>query len=156
MFLLSSAGAATDLVMRGARCALSIAAAHEGIAAAVVCGRQVLGPTAPAGELIERAVQLVGSEPGRAGIRIDEVTASLLGGRFDVDGGEGLERGADLAASSVDDDEVGHGFSFFLQAAVAAAHDFLHGAEVVVADETFDLETSVVIFVGPALREVNH
>ena len=78
------------------------------------------------------------------------------GGGLEVEGDEGFQGGTDLAAAAVDHHEVRHGFALVAEAAVAAANDFLHGAEVVVADEAFDLEAAVVVFVGPAGGEVHH
>jgi len=42
------------------------------------------------------------------------------------------------------------------EAAVAAADDFLHRAEIVVAHEAFDLETAVVVLVGAAVGKRDH
>jgi tetratricopeptide (TPR) repeat protein len=86
--VLTSTGAATDLAVRAARCALSLRALlDEGAEVAVASGRAVLSPRFPAGELIDRAVHLLGSNPEAAAtIHVDEVTAGLLGARFDVAG----------------------------------------------------------------------
>ncbi|WP_438011534.1 protein kinase [Sorangium sp. So ce321] len=87
VIVLSSAEAPTDLAARAARCALSLRAVLGGAPVALVSGRAEIGPRAPVGELIDRAVLMLASEraPASAGpIRVDEVTAGLLGGRFDV------------------------------------------------------------------------
>ncbi|XXY50146.1 protein kinase [Sorangium sp. So ce269] len=87
VIVLSSAEAPTDLAVRAARCALSLRAVLGGAPVALVSGRAEIGPRAPVGELIDRAVVMTsaGRAPaGAAPIRIDEVTAGLLGGRFDV------------------------------------------------------------------------
>ncbi|WP_437291772.1 protein kinase domain-containing protein [Sorangium sp. So ce406] len=84
---LSSAEAPTDLAVRAARCALSLRAVLGGAPVALVSGRAELGPHAPVGELIDRAVVMIAADRAPAGagpIRVDEVTAGLLGGRFDV------------------------------------------------------------------------
>ncbi|WP_437760788.1 protein kinase domain-containing protein [Sorangium sp. So ce1389] len=87
VIVLSSAEAPTDLAARAARCALSLRAVLGGAPVALVSGRAEIGPRAPVGELIDRAVVMTsaGRAPaGAAPIRVDEVTAGLLGGRFDV------------------------------------------------------------------------
>ncbi|WP_437820930.1 serine/threonine-protein kinase [Sorangium sp. So ce1078] len=87
VIVLSSAEAPTDLAARAARCALSLRAVLGGAPVALVSGRAEISPRAPVGELIDRAVLLLAVErapPGAALVRIDEVTAGLLGGRFDV------------------------------------------------------------------------
>ncbi|APR80060.1 Adenylate cyclase [Minicystis rosea] len=97
LVLLASAEAATDLAARAARCALALRSLVEGAPVAVVSGREILGPRLPTGELIERAVQMIGdattasSREGRTEgtpISIDEVTAGLLGPHFDFDNEE--------------------------------------------------------------------
>jgi eukaryotic-like serine/threonine-protein kinase len=86
LVVLTSAGAATDLAARAARCALSIGALIEGAPVAIVTGRAVLAPHLPVGELIDRAVRLLAAKPPlrSALLRLDEVTAGLLGGQFHV------------------------------------------------------------------------
>ncbi|WP_104987400.1 serine/threonine-protein kinase PknK [Sorangium cellulosum] len=87
VIVLSSAGAPTDLAARAARCALSLRAVLGGAPVALVSGRAELWPRAPVGELIDRAVLFLASDrapAGEASVRIDEVTAGLLGSRFDV------------------------------------------------------------------------
>ena len=87
----TGAGAATDLASKAARCALAIRALLPGEPMAIATGRGLLGERLPVGEAIDRA-----SSALRAGqsastsvadaIRLDEVTAGLLDGRFDVRG----------------------------------------------------------------------
>ena len=91
---LSSAGNATDLAAKAARCALAMRAHLQGVRLVLATGRARLGELAPVGEAIERALaQVRGSavDPNaqRAGpspppIRLDDVTAGLLDARFDV------------------------------------------------------------------------
>ena len=61
-----------------------------------------------------------------------------------------------MACPAVNDDEVGEGLRLVVQAAVAAADDFFHRTEVVVADKGFDLEAAVVLAVGLAVFERDH
>ena len=79
--------AATDLVARAARCALEARAAC-GAAIALASGRGNAGNVS-VGDAIERAAALlrrapVSTDPARA-IAIDDVTAALLGSRFELD-----------------------------------------------------------------------
>ena len=76
--------------------------------------------------------------------------------RLEIEGDEGFERGADLAATAVDHDEIGQWFALVAEAAVAAADDFLHRAEIIVTHEAFDLETAVVVLVGAAVGKRDH
>ena len=94
--LISFAGspAATDLVARAARCALE-ARRVCGAAIALASGRGAAGNVS-IGDALERAAELLrraraGRDPARS-IAIDEVTAALLGPRFEVDGAPGLVR----------------------------------------------------------------
>ncbi|AUX46951.1 protein kinase [Sorangium cellulosum] len=87
LLVLTSAEEATDLAAHAARCALSLQALLGGAPVSLVTGRAELTPRLPLGELIDRAVQLLPSR-GEAtpvpAVRIDEVTAGLLGGRFET------------------------------------------------------------------------
>ncbi len=85
--LLVGVGEPTDLAARAARCALAISAHHKRASLSLVTGRALLGATLPVGDLIDRAVQqlVAHSEPS---LRIDELTAGLLDGRFDIGGDE--------------------------------------------------------------------
>jgi tetratricopeptide (TPR) repeat protein len=85
LVVLSSADTATDLVARAARCALALRPLLDEAPLVVVSGRELLGPRLPTGELIDRAVELLGRTPEGAAIHVDEVTAGLLGPGFDVD-----------------------------------------------------------------------
>jgi eukaryotic-like serine/threonine-protein kinase len=91
LVVLTSAGAATDLAARAARCALSIGVLIEGAPIAIVTGRAVLASHLPVGELIDRAVRLLAArpQPRFASIRLDEVTAGLLGAQFNVGADDG-------------------------------------------------------------------
>ncbi|WP_437990691.1 protein kinase domain-containing protein [Sorangium sp. So ce145] len=107
LLVLTSAEAATDLAAQAARCALSLRALLGGAQVSLVTGRAELTSRIPMGELIDRAVQLLPSrgEPGAvAAVRIDEVTAGLLGGRFETscEGGARFLHGArdDLRVTS--------------------------------------------------------
>ncbi|WP_437793149.1 serine/threonine-protein kinase [Sorangium sp. So ce693] len=87
LIVLSGAGAPTDLAARAARCALALQELLGGAPVALATGRAELSARVPVGELIDRAFQMLaahddGSLP--AGVRIDEVTAGLIGMRFDV------------------------------------------------------------------------
>jgi eukaryotic-like serine/threonine-protein kinase len=83
LIVLTSFGAPTDLAAQAARCALAVQTLLGGAPVALVTGRTEIAASLPIGDLIDRAAQLLA--PGRAtGVRIDEVTAGLLGGRFDI------------------------------------------------------------------------
>ncbi|AUX46119.1 serine/threonine protein kinase [Sorangium cellulosum] len=90
VIVLSGAGAPTDLAARAARCALALKALLGGAPVALATGRAELSARLPVGELIDRAFQMLSADDDRvpgvssAGVRIDEVTAGLLGARFDV------------------------------------------------------------------------
>ncbi|WP_437292393.1 protein kinase domain-containing protein [Sorangium sp. So ce406] len=99
LLVLTSAEAATDLAAQAARCALALRALLGGAPVALVTGRAELTPRIPMGELIDRAVQLLptrGEPAPAAAVRIDEVTAGLLGGRFETscEGGARFLHGA--------------------------------------------------------------
>ncbi|WP_437587922.1 protein kinase domain-containing protein [Sorangium sp. So ce1000] len=107
LLVLTSAEAATDLAAQAARCALSLRGLLDGAQVSLVTGRAELTSRIPMGELIDRAVQLLPSrgDPGAAAaVRIDEVTAGLLGGRFETssEGGARFLHGArdDLKGTS--------------------------------------------------------
>ncbi|WP_437777356.1 protein kinase domain-containing protein [Sorangium sp. So ce1097] len=99
LLVLTSAEAATDLAAQAARCALALRALLGGAPVALVTGRAELTPRIPMGELIDRAVQLLparGEPAPAAAVRIDDVTAGLLGGRFETscEGGARFLHGA--------------------------------------------------------------
>jgi len=82
--IVESAGAATDQAVRAAQCAIAMQGVLGGVPMAVVAGRGVVSGRSPMGEVIERGATLLAQSDGE--IRIDEVTAGLLDGRFDVGG----------------------------------------------------------------------
>ena len=97
-------GIATDRAAQAAHCALGIRRLLPDRPMALATGRGEVGGRTPAGEAIDRAAQVLARErraararPAASGsglrpIRLDEVTASLLGSRFDIGGDEaGLE-----------------------------------------------------------------
>ena len=98
---LSGAGVATDQAARAAQLALALRAVLPGVPMALATGRGDMARRVPVGDTIERAAYLlVGraeavSAAARAGlprpsaIAVDDVTAALLGGRFDVIRGAG-------------------------------------------------------------------
>ena len=86
--VLSGPGAATDLALRGVRCALELSK-HLGDAPLVVAtGRAVIGTQGRVGEVLDRAATLAGVAGHTGTVRVDEVTAGLLDARFDVSGDE--------------------------------------------------------------------
>ena len=84
LVILSNADAAVDLASRAARCALALQQALGRGAAAVVTGREILGPSLRDSELLHRAVNLLDGERGTAAVQLDELTAALLHPRFDT------------------------------------------------------------------------
>jgi eukaryotic-like serine/threonine-protein kinase len=86
LVVFTSDGEATDLCARAARCALSIRAMSRAAPIVVVSGRAELSGRKLVGELIDRAVGLL-QAAGSPGVRIDDVTAGLLGPGFAVSGG---------------------------------------------------------------------
>jgi tetratricopeptide (TPR) repeat protein len=79
---LASAGAATDQAAQAARCALAMRALLGDVPIALVAGRAVVSGRSPMGEVIDRGARLL-SRAGGA-IYVDEVTAGLLGARFEL------------------------------------------------------------------------
>ncbi|MEO7329586.1 MAG: protein kinase, partial [Minicystis sp.] len=105
--VLAGTGAATDLVARAARCALSLRAALPRASMALVAGRGAPNAPLPPDDVMSRGRRLLdvttpappagaprgprGTAPGEAPIplaplRVDDVVAGLLGTRFDVSG----------------------------------------------------------------------
>ncbi|HEU4730849.1 MAG TPA: protein kinase [Kofleriaceae bacterium] len=84
LVILSNGDAAPDLAVRAARCATSVQRVLGHSAVVVVSGREVLGPGLADGELIDRARELLETTEKWATVRIDELTAGLLRGRFDT------------------------------------------------------------------------
>ncbi|HVY49779.1 MAG TPA: AAA family ATPase, partial [Minicystis sp.] len=84
-------GAATDQVAQAARCALHMRDALPSTRIAIATGRGQLANAWPVGEAIDRAAVLLRDAPpdaagGARAIRLDDTTAGLLDGRFDVAG----------------------------------------------------------------------
>ena len=102
---MTTAGTATDLATRAARCALALRALLPGAPISIVAGRGVASARLPVGEMIDRAVHLLvpgpsprlsqGSNPPQAfagaEIVVDEVMGGLLALRFEL----GRRTGAD-------------------------------------------------------------
>ncbi len=109
---LAREGDATDLAAKAARLALAVRARSPGALLAIATGRGVVAGSVPVGQVIDAAARMLralGSDrtevmplvpgqhvptdpPGPTPIRLDEVTAGLLGAAFDVGGdAEGLE-----------------------------------------------------------------
>jgi tetratricopeptide (TPR) repeat protein len=105
--VLTGTGAATDLVARAARCALSLRQALPRATMALVAGRGAPSAPLPPDEVLSRGRRLLsitapappagaprgprGTAPGEAPpplapLRVDDVVAGLLGTRFDVSG----------------------------------------------------------------------
>lgn len=80
-------GAAAVRADDAARCALGLREVFLGRALAVATGHAVVGQARLLGEVIERAVALLaaGSPADEPRIRLDEVTAQLIGARFQVE-----------------------------------------------------------------------
>ncbi|WP_437969558.1 protein kinase [Sorangium sp. So ce260] len=101
--VLSGAVAPTDLAARGARCALAMQVLLGGAPVALVSGRTELTARSPIGNLIDQAAALLAGDAARPGVvRIDEVTAGLLGARFDL----GSDHAGHLLRGERDDLEV--------------------------------------------------
>jgi hypothetical protein len=97
---LSGSGVATDHAARAARLALALRAALPGVPMALATGCGDVARRIPVGDAIERAAVLLGrrveaattatlaGRPPSSSIAIDDITAALLGARFDVIPGE--------------------------------------------------------------------
>jgi eukaryotic-like serine/threonine-protein kinase len=79
----TGAGAATDLAVQAARCALAARDAVPGAAIAIATGRALVAGSTPVGEAADRAAALA-IEASGAAILLDELTAGLLDGRCRV------------------------------------------------------------------------
>ncbi len=75
-------GPAIDLAASAARLALALHAILPAAPIVVATGPGVVGGTLPVGEVIDRGAHLLGDRG--AGIWLDDVSAALLAGRFDV------------------------------------------------------------------------
>jgi eukaryotic-like serine/threonine-protein kinase len=106
---IAGSGIATDLAARAARCALALRERAEGRPMALSTGRGEVTGKQTLGDAIDRSARrlvragLSGAdraEPGPRPIAIDDVTAGLLDGRFEVkDGEHGLELYRELELS---------------------------------------------------------
>jgi eukaryotic-like serine/threonine-protein kinase len=102
-------GIATDLAARAARCALALRERAEGRPMALSTGRGEVTGKLPLGDAIDRSARRLAraglwtkgrAEAGRRPIAIDDVTAGLLDGRFEVkDSEHGLELYSELELS---------------------------------------------------------
>ncbi|MDC0683159.1 protein kinase domain-containing protein [Sorangium atrum] len=101
--VLSGLVAPTDLAARGARCALAMQVLLGGAPVALVSGRAEITARSPIGKLIDQAAALLAGDEARLGVvRIDDVTASLLGARFDL----GSDHAGHLLRGECDDLEA--------------------------------------------------
>ncbi|AUX48651.1 protein kinase [Sorangium cellulosum] len=99
--ILAGAGSAVDRAERAARCALALRARFPGIPLAVATGRGVSSAKLIEGDVIDRGVRAL--RAAQVGIvRLDDVTASIVGGRLKV---EADEKGPFLTASEAAADE---------------------------------------------------
>ena len=85
---LSGRGAPTDQATAAAQCALVLRAALPEVAMSISTGRAVLFGRLPVGDVIDRGAELLRGEL-HGNVRLDEVTADLLGARFEIAGDEG-------------------------------------------------------------------
>ena len=132
---------ATDLVARAARCALEARASCDA-AIALASGRGSAG-NASVGEAIERAAELLrraaaGADPERA-VAVDDVSAALLGSRFEIAGGalrgerpdDGMRTILGRATPTVGRERE---LNLLVQACRDSAEEPAHAAVVVVGD----------------------
>ena len=82
---LAGRGAPTDQAAHAARCALRLRATLPEVAMTISTGRAVIFGQLPVGNVIDRGAELLRGEPGGK-IRLDPVTADLLGTRFEIEG----------------------------------------------------------------------
>jgi len=82
---LSGRGAPTDQAAHAARCALRLRSTLPEVAMTISTGRAVIFGQLPVGDVIDRGAELLRGEP-RGVIRLDGVTADLLGTRFELEG----------------------------------------------------------------------
>ncbi|MBK8256606.1 MAG: protein kinase [Polyangiaceae bacterium] len=103
----SGVGVATDRAALSARLALAVRPSAQGVPMVLSMGLGLSGGRAPVGEVIERAALLLRQTRNRgvdSGIAVDDLTAGLLGDRFEVrraKGGLWLERERDLKDADV-------------------------------------------------------
>ncbi|WP_437733880.1 serine/threonine-protein kinase [Sorangium sp. So ce1335] len=99
--ILAGAGSAVDRAERAARCALALRARFPGIPLAVATGRGVSSAKLIEGDVIDRGMRAL--RAAQAGVvRLDDVTASVVGGRLKVDMDE---KGPFLASETAAADE---------------------------------------------------
>jgi eukaryotic-like serine/threonine-protein kinase len=97
-------GMPTDLAARAVRCAHALAAEGRLSRVSVVTARAELRAALPVGDVLERAARLLKpTTDGQPVIRLDELTAGLLDGRFTVDGDE---HGLRLSGIHEDDEPI--------------------------------------------------
>jgi len=65
-------------------------------------------------------------------------------------------RRVELAEAPVDQDQVGEGFLFFLEAAITALNDFLHAREIVISPFATNDELAIAGFFHPPVFPHNH
>jgi eukaryotic-like serine/threonine-protein kinase len=85
--VLSGHGAATDQAVTAVRCALAVHAALPEVPVALATGRGLVRGRWPVGQVIDGAaalLRLAWCGGAGAGVRVDALTAGLLGGRFEV------------------------------------------------------------------------
>jgi len=82
---LAGRGAPTDQAAHAARCALRLRATLPEVAMTISTGRAVIFGQLPVGDVIDRGAEFLRGEPGGK-IRLDAVTADLLGTRFELEG----------------------------------------------------------------------
>jgi hypothetical protein len=82
---MSSEGSAVDAAARAARCALALREALPEAGLAVATGRGVVSGALPVGDVIDRAARLLLKTSSGAALHVDEGTAALLEGRFEVE-----------------------------------------------------------------------
>ena len=97
----AGAGAATDLAVQAARCALAARDAVPDAVIAIATGRALLVGSMPTGEAADRAAALAREASGAA-ILLDELTAGLLDGRCRVSQRGGGVFALERAAPAVD------------------------------------------------------
>ncbi len=91
-------GPASDLAARASRCALALRGQAPALPIAIVTGHGTAQGGSRLGQVFERGRQLLAVAPAGS-IRVDDVTAGLLGAGFDVGGDEaGLELRRERAA----------------------------------------------------------
>jgi hypothetical protein len=90
-------GVATDHAARAARCALSLREVRPGVPMVLATGRATITDRLPLGAVIDRAAERLRQmrAAGDGGLVVDELTAGLLDGRFELRGAAGL-RGFEL------------------------------------------------------------